>query len=124
MPKKDYDLIQQLYKLNKEAQDFGFKWPNNKMIVDQIISECQEIKESLSNPKHMQEEIGDLLHACFSLCFFNKLDPKIVLLEAISKFSNRFTSLKNITHAEGYHDLKNQSTEELLRLWKKAKKNV
>lgn len=121
MSKEKNNLIDQLYKLDKQARDFGFKWPNNDMIIDQIISECQEIKEALSDKEHMQEEIGDLLHACFSLCFFNKMDPEIILQQAILKFSKRFESLKNIAQLEGCHNLNDQPIEELLRLWKKAK---
>ncbi|PJB09691.1 MAG: nucleoside triphosphate hydrolase, partial [Gammaproteobacteria bacterium CG_4_9_14_3_um_filter_38_9] len=54
--------------LEKEAEQFGFKWGNTHQIMAQIKSECDEIDEHLSNinennkPK-LQEEIGDLMHA-------------------------------------------------------------
>jgi|GEM_PF-4217910 len=42
-----------------------------------IISECNEIKQALAeheSQKRRQEEIGDLIHAAFSLCVFLDCD--------------------------------------------------
>jgi len=66
--------LQQLILLEHEAREFGFDWPNIGMILDQAISECDEIKDALAQdePDHrIQEEIGDLLHTAVSMCICN-----------------------------------------------------
>lgn len=115
------DLIHKLYATDKKARDFGFEWPNNDAILDQIIKKSQALKKDLINQKEAQEEIGVLIHTCFCLCFFNKLDTKETLEQAMNKFSKRFEQLKDLAAEEGYQNLKNQPYELLLKLWHKTK---
>ncbi len=59
--------------LEKQADDFDFMWTDTAQIFDQIQSECEEIKDNLAqmgDRDHLQEEMGDLIHAGFSLCLF------------------------------------------------------
>jgi NTP pyrophosphatase (non-canonical NTP hydrolase) len=75
------ELLDKISALEEEASQFGFKWQSADQIMIQIHSECDEIKEHLehdpskANQTALQEEIGDLLHAVFSLCIFCKLSP-------------------------------------------------
>ncbi len=118
------DIIKQLADIDKKARDFGFDWPDANMILDQIISECAEVKEVITEDQgsfRLQEETGDLLQASLALCFFLKLDPQTILSATIEKFKKRFELLQKIAKEQGYDNLKNQPTELLFDLWKQAK---
>jgi NTP pyrophosphatase (non-canonical NTP hydrolase) len=63
--------------LEKDAREFGFEWPNEAMIIEQVIDECKEIKEAIEKKERherIQEEMGDLLHSTISLCDFAGFD--------------------------------------------------
>lgn len=90
----DEDIFKKLELLEKEAADFGFAWPNENTIIKQVLSECEEIQQELqlSNAERsnlrlkLQEEIGDLLHAAFSLCVFCGFATKETLTKCQARF--------------------------------------
>eukprot|EP01035_Chromulina_nebulosa_P018438 gene18438-24144_t len=64
------DSLKELISIEKDAISFGFDWPNHEMAIDQIISECAEVKDALNNKEsiqRIQEETSDLLHADLGL---------------------------------------------------------
>jgi uncharacterized protein YabN with tetrapyrrole methylase and pyrophosphatase domain len=102
----------------------GFDWPNTEMIIDQAISECDEIKRTIQmreGRKRLQEEVGDLLHAAISLCVFEGLDVEETLEQANSKFGARLEALQQIIKSRGFSTLKDQPFDFLLELWEEAK---
>lgn len=120
-------ILKKLTHLEKEAEDFGFKWDNTQQIMAQIKSECIEIDEHLSpitddNKSKLQEEIGDLLHAVFSLCVFCKFDTEETLKNSIDKFERRLTAVKNIAQENGITTLNGHTFDELMQFWDRAKK--
>lgn len=124
------NLLEKITELEKEAADFGFKWENPHQIMEQIQSECLEIdvhlKDATSSTDHtqLQEEIGDLLHAVFSLCVFCQFDPKETLEKATEKFERRLMAVKQIAMKKGLKTLKDYSFDELMVFWEQAKKLV
>ena len=122
------DLLTKVKKLEEAAEEFGLRWENPGQIMAQIQSECGEINEHLSQEvdiacqAELQEEIGDLLHAVFSLCLFCKLDPKDTLKKTLNKFENRLNAVKKITQEHGLNNLDGLSFDELMHVWEKAKK--
>lgn len=38
-----------LIELEQDARKFGFDWPNQFMILDQVIDECREVREEDEN---------------------------------------------------------------------------
>jgi len=125
-PLNDQNTFEKLEALEHEAADFGFKWENAHQIMDQIKSECDEITEHLdsTDPKasHMlQDEIGDLLHAAFSLCVFYKFNPEETLTKSIDKFEKRLSNVKKIAKEGGEDTLNGKSFDELMEVWDRAK---
>ena len=124
------ELLKKLVALENIADNFGFSWEKPQQIIDQIRSECLEIIEHIEpNSKNtdelaLQEEVGDLLHAAFSLCIFLKLDPEDTLKKTIAKFDRRLSAVKQITIEKGLNDLKGKSFNELMQIWQAAKKLV
>lgn len=122
------EIFQKLTILEKEAESFGFKWDNTYQIMAQIKSECAEIDEHLdvlkSNQEKLQEEIGDLLHAVFSLCVFCKFDAFDTLTKSVDKFERRLNAVKTIAQENGIATLNGYAFDELMKFWDQAKKRV
>jgi uncharacterized protein YabN with tetrapyrrole methylase and pyrophosphatase domain len=124
------DVLKKVLELELDADKFGFRWENTTQIMEQIKSECSEITEHLdsdshqSNPEALQEEIGDLLHAAFSLCVFCKFNPEDTLKKTLGKFERRMTAVKNIAHEEGLNSVEGLAFDKLMMFWDKAKGQV
>lgn len=115
--------LEKLLALENEAAEFGFKWENPQQIIVQIQNEIAEINVHLQDHDQakLQEEIGDLLHAAFSLCVFCRFNPTQTLAKSIDKFEKRFRSTQDLAKAEGLATLNGQSFAKLMMLWDKAK---
>ncbi|MCX7121654.1 MAG: nucleoside triphosphate hydrolase [Gammaproteobacteria bacterium] len=122
------NILEKLTQLEIEASNYGFKWENPHQIMDQIKSECVEIDEHLNSPDSdklkLQEEIGDLLHAVFSLCIFCKFDAEETLKKSVDKFERRLNTVKKIAEEQGIATLNGYAFDELMQFWDKAKKTV
>ncbi len=117
--------LDKLVHLEKDARDFGFDWPDQFMILDQAISECEEIRDAITHREsddRVQEEIGDLLHTAISLCLFSGFDVEETLFKVTDKFGNRMATVKKLAQDQGLQNLKGQSTDMMLGLWAESKK--
>jgi len=123
-------LFNKLIQLENAANHFGFCWEEAKQIIAQMHSEILEISahiETVSqepNPLLLQEEIGDLLHATFSLCVFLQLNPQETLEKSVNKFERRFNAVKEIATQQGMISLKGRPFSELMQIWGQAKDKV
>jgi uncharacterized protein YabN with tetrapyrrole methylase and pyrophosphatase domain len=119
-------ILQKIVALENEAAEFGFEWETADQIMEQIQSECLEIREHLGteNRSDLQEEIGDLLHAVFSLCVFSKFDPQETLQQTTEKFERRLREVKVISHEHKLENLREKSFDELMAIWRQAKSRV
>src|SRR5688572_2516631 len=113
------DILDKIKKLESDASQFGFKWQFPSQIIEQIKSECIEINEHLTSSDNatardqLQEEIGDLLHAAFSLCIFCQFDPGDTLKYTTAKFERRLNAVKQLAAEAGFSTLEKHSFEEL-----------
>lgn len=123
------NIIDKIISLEHEASDFGFAWENPEQIMAQIKDECAEVLEHLNQGKNLnrddlQEEIGDLFHAVFSLCVFCELDPESTIKQTTNKFERRLRSVKTIAKEQNKTTLKGETFENLMRIWQDAKHRV
>jgi GNAT superfamily N-acetyltransferase/NTP pyrophosphatase (non-canonical NTP hydrolase) len=121
---KQSDALHELLYLEENARNFGFEWTDKAMVIDQAIDECREIKEAIEKQEsldRLQEEIGDLLHSAISLCAFSGFDVEETLTKVNKKFRKRMTRIKKLTHEIGLENLKGQSIDFMMELWRKAK---
>lgn len=121
------NLLEKVLQLEQHADEFGFRWENSAQIMAQIISECHEVEEHLlapGNQEQLQEELGDLLHAVFSLCVFCKLNPAQTLEKTLAKFERRMAAVQQIALEQGLTSLNGYPFVELMRYWDKAKQLV
>lgn len=118
------NALHDLIAVEKDARQFGFEWPNEEMIIEQAVSECDEIREAIAQqePSHrIEEEIGDLLHTAISLGLFAGFDPEKTLAKITEKFATRMSALKEAAREQGFNNLKNQPIDLLMDLWQIAK---
>jgi len=124
------NLLEKVITLEDDAAGFGFRWETSEQIMAQIESECVEISEHLhagvehANQAELQEEIGDLLHAVFSLCVFCKMNPSVTLEKTLMKFERRMNAVKGITEEKGLVSLNGCAFDELMDVWEQAKERV
>lgn len=117
-------MLKKLIELEKDAREFGFDWPDQYAILNQIIDECQEVRadiEANCSDEKIQEEIGDLIHAVISLCAFSGYDVGETIDKVNAKFSKRMTLVKELTKNHGLTTLKGKSVPFMLELWNQAK---
>ena len=117
-------ILEKIEHLEKEAAAFGLQWETKEQIMTQILNECLEIEEHLHSPKQkeaLQEEIGDLLHAAFSLCVFCNFSPELTLAKSLDKFEKRLNAMKEIVKEKGLTHLRDKSFAELMEYWEQAK---
>ena len=116
--------LQKLISLDQDARDFGFDWPGVEMILDQVCSECEEVREAIANnepPARIQEEIGDLISSVISLCLFIGFDVDKTLTKVNKKFGSRMELVKRLAKERGFDNLQGQSIEMMLELWREVK---
>ena len=121
-PKNDC-LLKRVEELELEAKGFGFYWETIHQLLGQVQSECEEIEEAWNHQdtSHLQEEIGDLIHAAVGLAVFCNFDPHETLSKSIKKFTQRYDALVEMAKEDGYNGLHNQSYELLMHYWNRAK---
>lgn len=121
-------MLDKLIDLENEAEAFGFKWENATQIIAQAKSECDEIQQCIESDSHdrslLQEEIGDLMHAAFSLCLFLNFDPYETLNGSVMKFEKRLAAVKLLTKQAGLDSLEGKPFDELMYFWKMAKEKL
>ena len=109
------------------SEEFGLTWPNAMTILEQIESECREIREHLihqdTHSLEFQAEVGDLMHAVMSLSWFCGLDSLSVLHSSCDKFEKRLAAMKAIAEERGLTDVKSLSFKEIMLIWDAAKKD-
>lgn len=119
------DIIKKTEELEKKSKEFGFYWLKADSIMQQIHSEHQEIAELLAEEKidqeRLQEEIGDLLHATISLCYYCGFSSEDTLGKALNKFQKRFDKTKELAIEDGNHDLHGKTEVEMMKYWNMAK---
>lgn len=121
-----YCLLKQVEKQELVAKEFGFCWETFQQLLEQIQNESREIQEAWQEQDmpHLQEEIGDLMHAVISLTVFCNLDPRETLAKSIAKFQRRYDLVVQLARSEGRENLQNQSFETLMHYWDRAKSQI
>lgn len=110
--------------LEKEAEAFGFNWPNLLTVLEQVDSECQEIQQAITDQhsvEHCQEEIGDVMQAAISVCLVAGFDVHKTLTGANTKFIQRLQKIQELAKAQGLANLEGQSVSFKLGLRSQVK---
>src|SRR5262245_3883873 len=117
------EVFKRVFEQEKESKEFGFYWEGIDQIIEQIKSECDEVKEAWlkGDRAHLEEEMGDLLNAAVCLSIFCRLEAEEALLKNTDKYEGRFRRLVKLVKQDGLENLKGKSIDVLLGYWRRAK---
>jgi uncharacterized protein YabN with tetrapyrrole methylase and pyrophosphatase domain len=118
------DVFEKFLKDHNCSKDFGFYWSDPLEIIRHIGLELEEVKLELAadNKLALQSELGDVLHACFTLIAFLGFDCCETVELAVAKIGKRFEALQAMIAEEGVDDFANLPRETKLFYWEKVKR--
>jgi ATP diphosphatase len=106
--------LERAQKLQRRAAATGFDWPDPEGPRAKIDEELAEL-DAESDPRALEDELGDLLFAVVNLARHLNVDAEQALRKGNRKFEARFRAIEQ---APGFSSL---SLDEMEALWAKAK---
>jgi uncharacterized protein YabN with tetrapyrrole methylase and pyrophosphatase domain len=104
--------------------DIGFDWDNKERIIDQIRKELIEVEEAMADgesPQRIQEELGDVIHACCWLIRYLGFDPSETLSNASSKAMQRTKMVGELFQENNFDAKHSNDFDQKLRYWQQVK---
>ena len=108
--------------MQEKARGCGFDWEKREDVWDKVLEELAEAREACAeeDPRHMEEEFGDLLFAVINASRIYGIDAEAALSGSCSKFRRRFTSLEEQTLRKG-RSLTDMTLAEMDAIWDEGK---
>ncbi|OJV97814.1 MAG: hypothetical protein BGO39_07815 [Chloroflexi bacterium 54-19] len=119
---RDMPALQQAQALQRKAAGLGFKWRTFEEVMDKLVEEVQEVRET-TNHDELVEEIGDVLAVLASAAQGLKVDAEEALRLANLKFRRRFEQWEAIIKERGL-DPHQMDLAGLQAIWTEARKRV
>jgi tetrapyrrole methylase family protein/MazG family protein/ATP diphosphatase len=119
--------LQRSQRLSEKAARVGFDWPNAAGSRAKINEELKELDEAIggSDPRRIQEELGDVLFALVNLARHLEIDANEALRGTCDKFTDRFSNVeRRVIEKHGCWpalDSDPLSLDELDEYWEEAK---
>jgi tetrapyrrole methylase family protein/MazG family protein/ATP diphosphatase len=111
-------------KLQQKASRVGFDWNDAGHVMGKIREETEEVAEELAagtDPRALEEEIGDLLFVVSNLARHARVDPEQALRGVNAKFERRFHHIERRLAEVGVSP-DDATLDEMEALWVEAKK--
>ena len=105
--------------ISRKAAKAGFEWDDMQGVWDKVHEELDELKEAVSSgdPKHAQEELGDLLFTLVNVARWCDIQPEEGLAGTNQRFLDRFSRVEAALGGQ----LQEHSIQELETVWQQAK---
>jgi tetrapyrrole methylase family protein/MazG family protein/ATP diphosphatase len=112
-------------KIGQRCGKVGFDWPGWEGSFAKVEEEVREVHEAIGerDPKHIHDELGDLLLACVNLARKVGVDAENALLDATERFERRFEIVEDRLADRGKTP-QQSNLEEMDALWNDAKKSL
>jgi len=107
----------------RRAADRNFDWPDVRGALAKVreeVDELERLAEAGADPGRVREEVGDLLFAAVNAARLSDVDPDRALVEAVSKFRDRWGRVLELAADRGLEP-EEASLEELDALWDRVK---
>jgi len=108
--------------IQRRVAQIGFDWENIDGVIDKLVEEVQEFKQTESQPERV-DEFGDILFTLVNVARRMGVDPETSLRQANRKFFKRFAYMEKLCRERGI-TIGQLSFDDQNALWKEAKKNV
>jgi tetrapyrrole methylase family protein/MazG family protein len=117
---KHMPALSYAYEISRRAVNVGFEWRNMEGVIDKVVEEIREIKDSVERGEK-EGEFGDLLFTIVNIARWEGIDPEAALRVANNKFYRRFSCMEDLCRQRNlvFEDL---SFSEKNSLWEEAKK--
>ncbi|MDB4959207.1 MAG: MazG family protein [Myxococcales bacterium] len=111
-------------KVGSRCGKIGFDWPGWEGSFEKVQEEVGEVAEAIrsGDPKHIHDEIGDLLLAVVNVARKVGVDAENALVDATNKFQRRFEVVEDLLADRGKTP-QQSSLEEMDSLWNDAKRS-
>lgn len=121
---KNFPPILRALKLLKRVSKCGFDWKDFNDVTKKIDEERAELYEAvlLKEPKHIEDEFGDLLFILINASRFINVDPELALIHANQKFEKRFSFVETEMKKHGIKLCK-ENEKQMEAFWQKAKES-
>jgi MazG family protein len=112
-------------KIGQRCGKVGFDWPGWEGSFAKVEEEVREVREAIGekDPKHIHDELGDLLLACVNLARKVGVDAENALVDATERFERRFEIVEDRLADRGKTP-QQSNLEEMDALWNDAKKSL
>lgn len=113
------------YRLQHDAADQGFDWPDIAGVWAKLREEIGELEEAAAagEPGAVEHELGDLLFSVVNLARWLRVQPDMALRRANGRFRDRFQLVEQ-EFKEAGRPLRDASIEELETSWQRAKRRL
>lgn len=111
-------------KVQKKASKAGFDWADTGEAVEKVTEAAGEVQEAVcagESRERVAGELGNLLFAAVNAARFIGRDPEELLHAATDQFIRRFARVEAMAGEQDLHDI---TSEELVKLWKRAKEET
>ncbi|MBI2761963.1 MAG: nucleoside triphosphate pyrophosphohydrolase [Chloroflexi bacterium] len=105
--------------VQERAARVGFDWPRLDDVLDKLVEEIQELRETQTHEQRV-DEFGDILFVLANVARWLNLNAEESLRLAGQKFVRRFGGIEALAHERGL-DLTAMSLAEMDRLWDEVK---
>ncbi len=106
--------------IQRRVAQIGFDWENIDGVIDKLVEEVKEYKET-ENKTEREDEFGDLLFTLVNIARRVEIEPEVALRQANRKFLTRFSSMEKLCYERGL-ELGKLSFDQQNQLWEEAKK--
>lgn len=88
----DLAAIHRAERLQHQAAEVGFDWPDITPVLDKLDEELGELRQSIESGDldAIEDELGDLMFVCVNVARHHKLDAEMALRRTNRKFIRRF----------------------------------
>ena len=110
-------------RLQEKARQVGFEWDNRDQVWDKVTEETEELHEAVAanDPRHIEEEFGDLLFSLINYARFLQIDAENALEKTNKKFIARFNRMEQVAVQQG-KQLADMTLAEMDAIWNSIKK--
>jgi tetrapyrrole methylase family protein/MazG family protein len=119
---RDMPALLQAQNLQRRAADLGFEWHNYEQVLDKLVEEVGELRQT-ENEEERLEEMGDILMMLANTARWMKLDAEEALRLANNKFRRRFEQWEEIV-CERNLDARQMTSPEIEALWQEARQRA
>jgi len=106
--------------IQRRAAQIGFDWENIDGVIDKLVEEVKEYKET-ANQAEREEEFGDLFFTLVNIARRVGVEPEVSLRQANRKFYRRFSAMERLCRERGL-ELGKLPFDQQNQLWDEAKK--